>query len=137
MSDAVPLRVLIPGKTSRSQKQLLACTLVVVVASLLASLIQSSGGRVQVMDLKIPTQNGQWLVADLFRPRSATSKQPAPLVIVVPGFSAPKNRWLIFPSNWRGGAWWLSPSIRTLRAAQVPRRPPSPPPPKAMGYSRW
>ena len=55
MSDAVPLRVPIPGKTSRSQKQLLACTLVVVVASLLASLIQNSGGRVQVMDLKIPT----------------------------------------------------------------------------------
>ena len=91
MSDAVPLRVPIPGKTSRSQKQLLACTLVVVVASLLASLIQNSGGRVQVMDLKIPTQNGQWLVADLFRPRSATSKQPAPLVIVVPGFQRSKE----------------------------------------------
>ncbi|PAW86840.1 MAG: hypothetical protein B9S28_02150, partial [Opitutia bacterium Tous-C10FEB] len=73
MSDAAPLRVPIPGGTSRSQRQLLACTLVVVLASLLASLIQNSGGRVQVMDLKIPTQNGQWLVADLFRPRSATS----------------------------------------------------------------
>jgi len=91
MSDASPFSVPISGGTSRSQKQLLACFIVVVVASLLAALIQNSGGRVQVIDLKIPTQNGQWLAADLFRPRSATREQPAPLVIVVPGFQRSKE----------------------------------------------
>ncbi len=64
---------------------------IVIVASFLVSLIQSSGGRVQVLDIKIPTQNGQWLVADLFRPRSATSDNPAPLVVVVPGFQRSKE----------------------------------------------
>lgn len=65
--------------------------LTVVVSSLLASLIQQSGGRVQVVGLTIPTQNGQWLAADLFRPRSATLESPAPLVVVVPGFQRSKE----------------------------------------------
>jgi len=65
--------------------------LIVLVASMLASRVQTAGGRVQVYDIKIPTQNGQWLVADLFRPRSATSENPAPLVVVVPGFQRSKE----------------------------------------------
>ncbi len=69
----------------------LCLVLVVVIASLVASLIQSSGGRVQVQDIKIPTQNGQWVVADLFKPRAATSENPAPLVVVVPGFQRSKE----------------------------------------------
>jgi len=64
---------------------------IVLLASTLASQIQSSGGRVQVQDIKIPTQNGQWLVADLFKPRSASSDKPAPLVVVVPGFQRSKE----------------------------------------------
>ncbi len=70
---------------------LAGCLLTVAVASLLASLIQRSGGRVQVVGLTIPTQNGQWLAADLFRPRSATAENPAPLVVVVPGFQRSKE----------------------------------------------
>ena len=57
----------------------------------LASRIQTSGGDIQVHDVKIPAQNGQWLVGDLFRPRSATSEEPAPLVVVVPGFQRSKE----------------------------------------------
>jgi hypothetical protein len=64
---------------------------IVLFASTAASLVQSSGGRVQVEDIKIPTQNGQWLVADLFKPKSATSESPAPLVVVVPGFQRSKE----------------------------------------------
>ena len=64
---------------------------IVLFASVAASLVQSSGGRVQVQDVKIPTQNGQWLVADLFKPKSATSESPAPLVVVVPGFQRSKE----------------------------------------------
>jgi hypothetical protein len=62
-----------------------------VIASLLASCVQSSWGRVKVIGIKIPTQNGQWVAADLFRPRSATSESPAPLVVVVPGFQRSKE----------------------------------------------
>ncbi len=75
----------------RGPRLLAGCLLIVVLASLLASRIQNSWGRVQVIDLKIPTQNGQWLVADLFRPRTATSENPAPLVVVVPGFQRSKE----------------------------------------------
>jgi len=39
----------------------------------------------------MPTQNGQWLVADLFKPESATAASPAPLVVVVPGFQRSKE----------------------------------------------
>ena len=81
-----------PETGTRSCKRLLAaCVLVVGCASLLASLIQNSWGRVQVMDVKIPTQNGQWLVADLYRPKTASSDHPAPLVVVVPGFQRSKE----------------------------------------------
>jgi acetyl esterase/lipase len=71
--------------------QLLGAAGVVLLSCLGASLVQSSWGRVQVVDVKIPTQNGQWVVADLFRPRTATAEHPAPLVVVVPGFQRSKE----------------------------------------------
>ena len=67
------------------------CLLLVVGASFIASLLQKDFGRVQVTGLRLPTQNGQWLAADLFRPRTATAENPAPLVIVVPGFQRSKE----------------------------------------------
>jgi len=76
----------------RSSKRLLLISLLVVfIASFLASKIQNSGGRVHVQDIKIPTQNGQWLVADLYKPRTATKETPAPLVVVIPGFQRSKE----------------------------------------------
>ena len=70
---------------------LLTCVAIVMLSSLLASRIQSAAGRIQVEDIKIPTHNGQWVVGDLFRPRTATAESPAPLVVVVPGFQRSKE----------------------------------------------
>jgi len=70
---------------------LLISLLVVLVASFIASMIQNSGGRVHVQDIKIPTHNGQWVVADLYKPRSATKENPAPLVVIIPGFQRSKE----------------------------------------------
>jgi len=78
-------------RNRKSGTLLLISVLVVVLSSLLACRVQTSGGRVQVQDIKIPTQNGQWVVADLFKPRTATSENPAPLVVVVPGFQRSKE----------------------------------------------
>lgn len=75
----------------RARRLLTACLAVVVGASLLASRVQSASGRVQVTGLVIPAHNGQWISADLFRPRSATTEAPAPLVVVVPGFQRSKE----------------------------------------------
>jgi len=74
-----------------SNKLLLVCLSVVVLANVFVSRIQSSFGDVQVRDIKIPAHNGQWVVGDLFKPKSATSEQPAPLIVVVPGFQRSKE----------------------------------------------
>ncbi|MGB5486208.1 MAG: hypothetical protein WBN06_02340, partial [Lysobacterales bacterium] len=80
------------AETQKASKRLLLIALLVVfVSSFIASQIQTSGGRVDVRDIKIPTQNGQWVVADLFKPRSATSENPAPMVVVIPGFQRSKE----------------------------------------------
>lgn len=70
---------------------LLICLLVILLSSFISSNIQTSGGRVQVQDIKIPTHNGQWVVADLYKPRTATSENPAPMVVVIPGFQRSKE----------------------------------------------
>jgi len=70
---------------------LLSAVLVILFASFIASMIQTSGGRVNVQDIKIPTQNGQWVVADLYKPYSATRENPAPLVVIIPGFQRSKE----------------------------------------------
>jgi acetyl esterase/lipase len=75
----------------RSLRLLTASVAVTALSCLLASWVQSSGGRVRVHGIKIPTQNGQWVVADLFKPKTATSDEPAPLVVVVPGFQRSKE----------------------------------------------
>jgi hypothetical protein len=76
----------------RSSTILLAsCILVVLLASFVASRVQTSGGSVRVHDIKIPTHNGQWVFADLFKPETATSEFPAPLIVVVPGFQRSKE----------------------------------------------
>ena len=48
-------------------------------------------GDIRVQSIKIPTHNGQWVVGDLFRPLSASAENPAPLVVVVPGFQRSKE----------------------------------------------
>ncbi|MBI5771809.1 MAG: alpha/beta hydrolase fold domain-containing protein [Verrucomicrobia bacterium] len=89
-----------PGSDPRLTfaKRLLAiCVTVILLASFLASRVQTSGGRVRVTGLTLPTHNGQWLTADLYRPRTATPESPAPLVVVVPGFQRSKETHLDLP----------------------------------------
>jgi len=75
----------------RSHRFLLVCIGIILAAGFLASRVQDSWGAVQVTGIKVPTQNGQWVVGDLFRPRSATADNPAPAVVVVPGFQRSKE----------------------------------------------
>jgi hypothetical protein len=46
------------GQIQSSKRLLLISLLVVFLASFLASIVQNSGGRVHVQDIKIPTQSG-------------------------------------------------------------------------------
>ena len=45
---------------------LAACLLIILIASWLASRVQTSAGSVDVHEITLPAQNGQWLVADLY-----------------------------------------------------------------------
>ncbi len=65
--------------------------ILVVVCSALSSRIQSSWGKVRITSIQLPTQNGQWVAADLFRPLSASEEHPAPAVVVIPGFQRTKE----------------------------------------------
>jgi fermentation-respiration switch protein FrsA (DUF1100 family) len=80
-----------PSSLAFHRRLLAVCLLVIFGASWLASRVQTDFGRVRVMEVRLPTHNGQWVVADLFRPLSATAEAPAPLVVVVPGFQRSKE----------------------------------------------
>ena len=76
----------------RSPAALLGLSLALIfVGGFGAHRIQTDGGRVQVLGLRLPTEDGQWVAADLFRPKGATEKNPAPLVVVCPGFERSKE----------------------------------------------
>src|ERR1051326_4763448 len=56
-----------------------------------ACLIQTDFGKIDIIGLKFPTQNGQWVAADLFKPRSANATNQVPIVVVCPGFERSKE----------------------------------------------
>ena len=72
-------------------KNFYVCLLTIFLSCFFASLIQSSFGSVNIQTVKIPTQNGQWVVADLYKPSSASKDSPAPVVIIIPGFQRSKE----------------------------------------------
>lgn len=63
----------------------------VFLGSLGAWWIKTDGGRIEVTGFKLPTENGQWITADLLRPLTATATTPAPAVVVCPGFERSKE----------------------------------------------
>ncbi|HEY3288281.1 MAG TPA: alpha/beta hydrolase [Gemmatimonadaceae bacterium] len=70
---------------------LLVSLALVFMGSLGAYLVKTDFGRVDVIGLTLPTQDGQWVAADIFRPLAATAKNPVPLVVVCPGFERSKE----------------------------------------------
>ena len=75
----------------KSLRQLGVALVLILVGSMGASLFKTDFGKVDVVGFKIPTQNGQWVAADLFKPTDATDKNPMPLVVVCPGFERSKE----------------------------------------------
>ena len=75
----------------KKQKSLLACFLVLIISSYLASLVQTSFGKVDVSLMSLETSNGQNLVYDLYKPKIASEDNQLPLIIVVPGFQRSKE----------------------------------------------
>ena len=59
--------------------------------SFLASLILTSFGNVEVKSLRLDTDKGQYIVYDLFRPKTAKSESKAPFIAIIPGFQRSKE----------------------------------------------
>lgn len=53
--------------------------------------VQTAGGKIDVVGFKLPTENGQWLTADLFKPAVANESNRVPMVVVCPGFERSKE----------------------------------------------
>ena len=63
----------------------------ILIGNIGAYLVQTDGGRIDVAGIKIPTENGQWVTADLFKPKDASAKHKVPMVVVCPGFERSKE----------------------------------------------
>ena len=63
----------------------------VLIGNIGAYYLQTDGGNIDVMEIKIPTENGQWVTANLFKPVSATVDNKAPAIVVCPGFQRSKE----------------------------------------------
>jgi hypothetical protein len=64
---------------NKDMRFLIITLVTVIIASILGSVVQSSGGEVRVNEIRIPTQNGQWVAGDLFKPRKVSKDNPARL----------------------------------------------------------
>ena len=72
-------------------KNLIALVTLILICSFLASLILTSFGTVEVKSLRLNTQNNQFIIYDLYKPRSASTENKAPFIAVIPGFQRSKE----------------------------------------------
>ena len=75
----------------KKHKSLLICFVLLFSSSFLASLIQTSFGKVDIDLMNLKTPDGQNLVYDLYKPSIATKENQVPLIVVVPGFQRSKE----------------------------------------------
>lgn len=87
----------LPGQSpTRHTRPLVLALVLVFIGGFGARLVQTDCGKVEVSGLNFATTNGQWIVADLFKPKSATASNPVPLVVVCPGFERSKETMASF-----------------------------------------
>jgi len=76
---------------TKEWKLLLIAFLFIIIGTIGAHFYLTDNGAIDVSSITVPTENGQWIVADLYKPQSATADAPAPAVVVVPGFQRSKE----------------------------------------------
>lgn len=76
-------------KNKISVKKLLLCSIAVFLAGMmLASLISTSGGKVELRRLSVMTDRGVAISLEVYKPKTATRDNPAPVVMLIPGGNA-------------------------------------------------
>ena len=74
-----------------SNKNLISLASIILLFSFLASLILTSFGSVEVKSLKLNAENGQYVIYDLYKPKSASPESKAPFIAIIPGFQRSKE----------------------------------------------
>ena len=72
-------------------KNLISLATLILIFSFFASLILTSFGTVEVKSLRLNTQNNQFIIYDLYKPKSASPENKAPFIAVIPGFQRSKE----------------------------------------------
>ena len=72
-------------------KNLISLATLILIFSFFASLILTSFGTVEVKSLRLNTQNNQFIIYDLYKPKSASAENKAPFIAVIPGFQRSKE----------------------------------------------
>ena len=75
----------------KSNKFLFICIGIIFIASFFASIVQTGFGNINIQLKKLETEDGQTLVYDLYKPKSANISNKVPFVVVVPGFQRSKE----------------------------------------------
>ena len=64
---------------------------ILIILGFLSNLIQTNFYGTEVFTQKLNSSNGQYVVYDLYKPKTANSKNKAPFIVVVPGFQRSKE----------------------------------------------
>lgn len=79
------------NKSNRPITLFIISVIVIIIGTLVSSCVMTSGYRVDIHNVTIPTEDGQWSTADIYKPDTATMDSKAPCIIVVPGFQRSKE----------------------------------------------
>ena len=72
-------------------KNLLICLIIIFLTSFIASSIQSNFGKIDIKSMSLPTQDGQHLVYDWYKPKTVSKRNKSPFIVIVPGFQRSKE----------------------------------------------
>ena len=78
------------SKVKKSFNWLIICIVIITLAAGMARLIETDFGRVDVSNIHITDENGDTVVARLYRPKTATFASPLPAVINIHGYQNDK-----------------------------------------------
>ena len=68
------------------RRLLVVSVLMIFVSACLSGLLQTSFGKVEIINFKLPTEKGQWLSGQIFKPEQSSAEHKVPLVITEHGY---------------------------------------------------
>lgn len=73
-------------KRQKAVRLLCIAIILALISCIGASALQTSGGNVDVSEIRVSCDDGKWISGTLYRPASATADDPVPMVIVCHGY---------------------------------------------------